>query len=211
MAFHTYPCELFINHYSDKMSQFLYPHSILHYLHTPRLDQLSSASSPFPLNPAPFAFIYPYTYIIYIFLHPYTNIPLFPYHLLPFQSGIWHLILYLASSTLYLASGIWHPLWYLASSILYLTSGIWHPLWYLASSYTWHFIPSLATDINNSLNLVLKFTTPHPPNFSHTKNQNYLLISPICCDPPSGFTVGKTLPAMLDRKGQLTHNYWIFV
>ena len=40
-----------------------------------------------------------------------------------------------------------------------------------------------------------------------TKNHNYLLISPICCGPPSGLTVGKTQPAMLDKKGQLIHNY----
>ena len=58
------------------------------------------------------------------FIYPYTNIPLFPYYLLPFQTGIWHLIWYLASFILYLASGIWHPIWYLASSILYLASGI---------------------------------------------------------------------------------------
>ena len=110
----------------------LFSSNPLHYLHTPRLDPLPSASSPFPLNSAPFTFIYPYTYIIHIFLHPYTNIPLFPYHSSPFQSSIWHLILYLASSTLYLASGICHPLWYLASSILYLASGILSGLWQLA-------------------------------------------------------------------------------
>ena len=40
-----------------------------------------------------------------------------------------------------------------------------------------------------------------------TKNYNYSLISPICCRPPSGFTVGKTQPAMLDKKGQSIHNY----
>ena len=66
------------------------------------------------------------------FIYPNTNIPLFPYYLLPFQTGIWHLIWYLASSILYLASGIWHPIWYLASSTLYLhlashlVSGSWH-------------------------------------------------------------------------------------
>ena len=52
-------------------------------------------------------------------------------HLLPFQSGIWLLIWYLAFFILYLASGlwlqsgIWHPLY----SIY-----IWHPIWYLAAS-----------------------------------------------------------------------------
>ena len=44
-----------------------------------------------------------------------------------------------------------------------------------------------------------------------TKNHNYLLISPICCGPPSGLTVGKTQPAMLDKKGQLIHNYRNFL
>ena len=70
---------------------------------------------------------------------------MYSYHLLPFQSGIWHLILYLASSTLYLASGICHPLWYMAYSILYLAFGISSIMYYSPVSRTnfniWQYTP----------------------------------------------------------------------
>ena len=51
-------------------------------------------------------------------------------HLLPFQSGIWRLIWYLAFFILYLASGLWlqSGIWYPLYSIC-----IWHPIWYLAA------------------------------------------------------------------------------
>ena len=86
------------------------------------------------------------------FIYPYTNIPLFSYYLLPFQTGIWHLIWYLASN---LVSGILHTLsgiWYLASNllcgILYTLSGIWHLILYLVSG------------IKNSLNLIFRKKKP---------------------------------------------------
>merc|ERR1712115_165279 len=85
-----------------------------------------------PISILPWFFIYiPVSYLsnnlsdkMSQYIYPHTNILLLPYYSLPFQTSIWHLIWYLASSILYVASGIWHPIWYLASSILYLVSDI---------------------------------------------------------------------------------------
>ena len=75
------------------------------------------------------------------FIYPYTNIPMSPYYLLPFQSGIWHLMWYLAFFILYLASGLWFQ------------SGIWHTLYSICN---WHPIWYLAAGIKNFLNLIFQ-------------------------------------------------------
>ena len=109
-----------------------------------------------PISNHPWFFIY--TSVSYLsskhsdkmsqFIYPYTIILMSPYYLLPFQSGIWHLIWYLAFFILYLASGLW------------LQSGIWHPLY---SICIWHPIWYLAAGIKNFLNFY----------FSGIKSLNY--------------------------------------
>ena len=111
----------------------------------PQLQQ--SILAHIPISNHPWFFIYtPVSYLsikhsdeMSQFMNPYSNIPMSLYYFLPFKSGIWHLILYLAFFILYLASGLW------------LQSGIWHPLY---SVCIWHPIWYLAAGIKKSLNLI---------------------------------------------------------